>query len=333
MDSLGRCRRLASLTVFLVHFYLLEGFMREFIILGLVLSSSLFFYSIVVAEDWSLPSLTSDYVDVLSDLKERDESSAKMDFSSSTNIPSGAIRLNRTVSPERFEEWNGSSWAPLQASLHSHLNSNGNPHAVTASQVGAASSSTLSAHTGNSSNPHNLSASQVGALARSSNLSDVTNTATARSNLSVPSLSTFNSHANNTNNPHSVDINDVGGLIKVLNLADVPDKAAARNNLQCLASGTTQFFNTVQAPNGSLNLISSQGQPLSNVIVKPGPFSSGTQWVFQFDGKLKWPNQPDYQLFSYTPTRSVNPPATTPQINANVLNTLISDLIDAGVLK
>lgn len=49
---------------------------------------------------------------VLSALKARDESIARMDYSSDTNIEAGFIRLNKTN--RTLEEWMGSAWAELR---------------------------------------------------------------------------------------------------------------------------------------------------------------------------------------------------------------------------
>ena len=48
--------------------------------------------------------------------------------------------------------------------LQSHINDKNNPHEVTVSQIGAATSIDLQNHIGNTSNPHQVTASQVGAI-------------------------------------------------------------------------------------------------------------------------------------------------------------------------
>ncbi|PNU18798.1 hypothetical protein C2E25_15820 [Geothermobacter hydrogeniphilus] len=48
-----------------------------------------------------------------------------------------------------------------------HLTDTGNPHNVTAAQIGAADAATLSAHTGDTGNPHGVTAAQTGAVAKS----------------------------------------------------------------------------------------------------------------------------------------------------------------------
>lgn len=62
--------------------------------------------------NWSSPTLTSLYTDFLSQLKDRDVDIAlQFDGTSSSNIPTGAIRWNSTAN--RWNKWNGSGWAEL----------------------------------------------------------------------------------------------------------------------------------------------------------------------------------------------------------------------------
>lgn len=70
----------------------------------------LFFTLLVLLSgaNWSNPTLSSNYADVLSELKNRDLSSAKMDYSADSNIPTGAKRL--TVSERTIDSYNGSTW-------------------------------------------------------------------------------------------------------------------------------------------------------------------------------------------------------------------------------
>lgn len=64
--------------------------------------------------NWSNPILTSLYTDVLTELKNRDVDLAlQFDGTSTTNLPTGAIRWNSTIS--RWQKWNGSSWGELTA--------------------------------------------------------------------------------------------------------------------------------------------------------------------------------------------------------------------------
>jgi hypothetical protein len=62
--------------------------------------------------NWSNPTLTSLYVDFLSEIKARDDDNAYMfDQGTPTNLTTNFIRWNSTN--KRFEIWNGSSWDPL----------------------------------------------------------------------------------------------------------------------------------------------------------------------------------------------------------------------------
>lgn len=61
--------------------------------------------------NWNLPVITTSYTDTISEIKGRDLSAAKMDFSSDTNVPTDVVRYN--TSDNSFERWNGSSWADL----------------------------------------------------------------------------------------------------------------------------------------------------------------------------------------------------------------------------
>lgn len=60
--------------------------------------------------NWNNPTSASLYTDVLSELKERDTNGAKLQYTSDTNIPEGAIRYNRTS--KKIEEYLSSSWEP-----------------------------------------------------------------------------------------------------------------------------------------------------------------------------------------------------------------------------
>lgn len=179
--------------------------------------------------DYSLPLLTSQYTDFLQFLKDRDTSQAKLfDGTGDTNLPTNAIRWN--ASNDRFEKWNGTSWvvlsatvanhiastsnphnvtaaqvgAPTQAAFDAHATNTSNPHGTTAAQVGAPTTAQLTAHTTNTSNPHSVTTTQISALNKNNNLSDVTNAATARSNIAAADSATANAHYANMSNPHGV---------------------------------------------------------------------------------------------------------------------------------
>lgn len=70
--------------------------------------------------NWSNPTTSSLYTDVLDILKDRDVDLAKMfDGTTSSNIPTGAIKWNSTSN--KFEKWSGSAWADL-STTHAFTN-------------------------------------------------------------------------------------------------------------------------------------------------------------------------------------------------------------------
>jgi hypothetical protein len=71
-----------------------------------------------MASNWSLPTNTTLYSDVLARLKERDDDLARgldpINSSTPTNIITNAIRWNTTN--KRWEKYNGTSWNALESS-------------------------------------------------------------------------------------------------------------------------------------------------------------------------------------------------------------------------
>ena len=62
--------------------------------------------------NWSNPLLTSTYTNFVTEVKDRDTDLAlQFDGTTSTNIPTNAIRWNSSVN--RWQKWNGSSWGEL----------------------------------------------------------------------------------------------------------------------------------------------------------------------------------------------------------------------------
>jgi hypothetical protein len=60
--------------------------------------------------NWTNPVLTSNYANVLTELKYRDDSLATMFAGTApTNLPTNAVRLSTTA----FQRWNGTSWAAI----------------------------------------------------------------------------------------------------------------------------------------------------------------------------------------------------------------------------
>lgn len=58
--------------------------------------------------DWNNPVVTTPYVNVLTDLKDRGLNAAKSLYTSDTNIPAGVLRYERASF--KFEEWSGAAW-------------------------------------------------------------------------------------------------------------------------------------------------------------------------------------------------------------------------------
>jgi hypothetical protein len=62
--------------------------------------------------NWSNPLLTSTYTNFVTEVKDRDTDLAlQFDGTTSTNIPTNTIRWNSSAN--RWQKWNGSSWAEL----------------------------------------------------------------------------------------------------------------------------------------------------------------------------------------------------------------------------
>lgn len=68
-----------------------------------------------MSADWSTPTLTSTYTNVLNNLKDRDLDALTLCNTDPTNIPTHAIKYNR--SSNKFQEWSGSAWTDLVLDL------------------------------------------------------------------------------------------------------------------------------------------------------------------------------------------------------------------------
>jgi microcystin-dependent protein len=68
------------------------------------------------------PALTDTYTSVLTTLKDKDTVLAKMDYTSWTNLPTGAIRAN-SANSYKLERWDGAAWVVLtaQSTIDSHI--------------------------------------------------------------------------------------------------------------------------------------------------------------------------------------------------------------------
>lgn len=66
-----------------------------------------------MANNWNSPTLSSLYQDVLSELKARQVSISKLDYTGDTNLHTNAIRSNSS-NDDKLERYNGSTWDTLQ---------------------------------------------------------------------------------------------------------------------------------------------------------------------------------------------------------------------------
>ncbi len=65
--------------------------------------------------NWDNPTLTSTYTDVLNELKARDVDALTLQYSAPTNLPTGAIKWNRT--DDKFQEWDGAAFVDQVLSI------------------------------------------------------------------------------------------------------------------------------------------------------------------------------------------------------------------------
>lgn len=68
--------------------------------------------------NWSLPTIGSDYLDVLDLLHGKDVNAGTLfsdSLAAATNIPTGAIRYNRAL--DKFQEWDGAAWVDQGISI------------------------------------------------------------------------------------------------------------------------------------------------------------------------------------------------------------------------
>ena len=65
--------------------------------------------------NWSNPTVTSVYLDVLNELKGRDVDAVTLNISAGTNLPIGAFRYDRANN--KFQEWSGAVWGDKVLSI------------------------------------------------------------------------------------------------------------------------------------------------------------------------------------------------------------------------
>ncbi len=163
-----------------------------------------------------------------------------------------------------------------------------------------------------------MTAAQVGALAKSSNLSDLTSTSTARTNLGVPASSTV--------------------LLKSNNLSDVADAATALGNLNGASAGNNTDIDRLS--NASIISFPYELNIYGGSRLVFGVSDVTKRWKIESNGTIVPPSslQPDYTPWpsgsgGYTVRRSLNPAVATAQQCADAVNTLWQDMINAGYLK
>ena len=87
---------------------------------------------------------------------------ALVERAESASTTAGKQAQAAAASAQQAQEAERSATQIVQAATN-HAGRRDNPHGVTATQVGAATSAALNAHTGNRSNPHGVTAQQIGA--------------------------------------------------------------------------------------------------------------------------------------------------------------------------
>jgi len=171
------------------------------------------------------------------------------------------------------------------ASLSAHLANLSNPHAVTAAQVGAATTAslsstdaTVSAHLANLSNPHAVTAAQVGAATTAALASTDANVSSLQSAISaLPKCAIYNSavqtianstdvalnfdselfdthslHSVSTNNTRAIIPAGVAGYYLVIGTIRWSSNTAGRRVTRLTLNGVSAQVQTVYQPTASL---------------------------------------------------------------------------------
>ena len=200
-----------------------------------------------MAIDWTSgnsvgdPKLTTLYTLLVTQLKERDENIAKMDFTGDTNLLTGFIRAN-VSGGGLIERWNGSSWIDVLTDYTSHLTNTANPHGVDATDVGATD--------------HTKGWDAASIIDKAITIAGPTNNDVLQyvsatndwrdknfTEAGIASQTDLDAHIDATGDVHDTLPSDIGALDKVLNLSDLDDAPTARGNLGLLSLATLGSIN------------------------------------------------------------------------------------------
>jgi hypothetical protein len=229
-----------------------------------------------------------------------------------------------------------------------------------AAELSLATTASLSSHTGSTSNPHSVTAAQALALAISNNLSDLASASTARTNLGLGSLATLSSIS---------DSNFTGQLSVAKGGTGAASAPAALTALGAAASGANSDITSMSAI-ATMERAGTVTVGPSNASALYLQVNNAIKWIVHATDYGFYPNasldigrtgnpvkdlyfsgslvrtaaRPNYSSFTYTTTRSVDPNYSAggsdaanaiviSRACANVLNTLMQDLEDLGVIN
>ena len=188
--------------------------------------------------DWNTPTISSTRTNVLTYLKDRDLDASLMDYSTATNIPSGAVRANTTTN--RIEKYNGSTWDDVLTDYTDHLTATSNPHSVAASDVG----NTTAQWNADKIQGVDITISGVAdneVLAYDSSSGDWINQTATEADLATKT--NLDAHEADVANPHSVTATQASALAIANNLSDVASASTSRSNLGLGSLATASTVN------------------------------------------------------------------------------------------
>lgn len=159
----------------------------------------------------------------------------------------------------------------IGARLTNHINDKNNPHAVTTTQIGAATVTALNNHINNKNNPHGVTAAQAGAVA----------------------TGTYNGHVTNYNNPHRVTAAQVGalsangGTVNGNVIIQAPNSSTTPSITLRNSSGNTTAIHQGMGANDVSALYVSNGQQFEFRRTPGGPFISIGAAAFNVNSQQK----------------------------------------------